>query len=131
MRICIPTANESGLDSNVHEHFGSAPFFAFADTDTGAVEVIGNTGTHREYGQCRPADSVRAARTSAVVCHGMGQRAYATLRGEGVEVWITTARTVRGAIADARTGNVRRLSADTACGGHGEQCEHGSEHRGS
>jgi predicted Fe-Mo cluster-binding NifX family protein len=118
MRICIPIADDGGLDSRLHDHFGSAPFFALADTDSGAVEVVRNTGNHGGHGRCRPIAQVDVDRTDAVVCQGMGKRALASVREEGLEVWITSAHTVRNAIAEAYAGKLERLSAHTACGGH-------------
>ena len=72
MRICIPVADNSGLDSQLYDHFGSAPCFALVDTESGAVEVVQNTGHHRERGRCRPIAHVDVDRTDAVVCRGMG-----------------------------------------------------------
>jgi predicted Fe-Mo cluster-binding NifX family protein len=108
----------------LHDHFGSAPFFALADTDSGAVDVVRNSGHHHGHGHCRPIEHVDVDRTEAVVCHGMGKRAFASLRKGGLEVWVTSARTVRDAIADARAGKIEKLSVDSACGGHGTREAH-------
>ncbi len=118
MRICIPTADDSGLESRLHGHFGSAPFLAFADTESGTVDVMPRAGHHHGHGQCQPVACIDIERTDAVVCRGMGKRALASLRKEGLEVWITSAATVRGAVAEARSGRLEKLSVDTACGGH-------------
>jgi predicted Fe-Mo cluster-binding NifX family protein len=128
MRICIPVADDSGLDSRLYDHFGSAPFFALADTESGAVDVVRNSGHHHGHGQCRPIAHVDVDRTDAVVCQGMGKRAFASLRKGGLEVWITDADTVRDAIAEARAGRLEKLSVDGACGGHGARRGRMGEH---
>jgi predicted Fe-Mo cluster-binding NifX family protein len=124
MKICIPTADDSGTDSRLYDHFGSAPFFAMADTESGQVDVIPNTGQHHGHGHCKPIAHIDVDRTDAVVCQGMGKRAFASLRKGGMEVWITSANTVRDAIAEVRTGKLEKLSVDTACGGHGARRTH-------
>jgi predicted Fe-Mo cluster-binding NifX family protein len=124
MRICIPTAEDRGLDSRLYDHFGSAPYFALADTGSGDVEVIRNTGHHHGHGHCRPIAHIDVDRTDAVVCRGMGKRAFASLRKGGLEVWITSANTVREAIAAARDGTMEKLTVDSACGGRGTMHQH-------
>jgi len=132
MRICIPTEDDRGLDSRLYGHFGSAPFLALADTDSGDVEIKPNSGRHHGQGKCQPAERIDVARTDAVVCQGMGKRAVASLRRAGVAVLITSATTLRDAISQAGGGSLRNLSIDEACGGHGgghgrgRQCNHDS-----
>jgi len=114
----MPIADNRGLDSPLHDHFGSSPYFAYADTESDVVEVAGNAGHHHGHGHCDPAAHVSTARVDAVVCHGMGKRAFASLRGAGLDVYVTAAGTVRDAIAEVRAGGLEALSADEACGGH-------------
>lgn len=125
MRICIPTMDDSGLDSRLYDHFGSAPFMTLADTESGAVDVIRNTGHQHEHGRCTPVSHVDRDRTDAVVCHGMGKRAVASLRKGGLRVYVTAADSVRDAIVEVCAGRLEELSVDTACGGHGERHGHG------
>lgn len=40
MKICIPTLGEKGLDEQVSEHFGSAPYFTIIDLESNGVEII-------------------------------------------------------------------------------------------
>lgn len=121
MKICIPVLNDLGPDSPLFDHFGSAPMFALADTDTGHVFVTPNGGRRHGQGQCSPVDHIDVERTDAVVCQGMGQRALQSLTSRGVRVCITTGKTVREVVAQARRGALRSLTGDEACPGH----EHG------
>jgi predicted Fe-Mo cluster-binding NifX family protein len=132
MKICIPTEDDQGLDSRLYGHFGSAPFFALADTDSGEVEIKPNPGREHSHGKCQPVERIDAKRTDAVVCQGMGKRAVSSLQRAGVEVLITSADTIRDAISQAGQGGLRTLSVEEACGGrggshgHGSQCNHDS-----
>ena len=123
MKICVPTEDSQGLESRVHGHFGSAPFLALADTESEHVEMVENRG--HAHGQCAPVDRVDADRTDAVVCQGMGKRACASFEHAGVDVLITTADTLRGAIAEAREGKLRKITPGEACGGGGGGHRHG------
>jgi predicted Fe-Mo cluster-binding NifX family protein len=105
----------------LYDHFGSATFFALADTESGEVEMIHNAGHRHRHGKCTPIDHIDTDRTDAVVCQGLGKRALASLRKGSLEVLITSAGTVRGAIAEAREGKLRQLTIDQACGGHRER----------
>ena len=127
MRICIPTEDDRGLDSRLCGHFGSAPYFALADTDSGNVEIEANSGRQHDHGKCEPVGHIDADRTDAVVCQGMGKRAVSSLQRAGVEVLITSADTIRGAISQAGQGGLRTLSAEEACGGHGGSHGHGRQ----
>jgi predicted Fe-Mo cluster-binding NifX family protein len=126
MRICIPTEDDQGLDSRLCGHFGSAPFLALADTDSGDVEIKPTPENHHEHGKCEPVKRIDANRTDAVVCRGMGKGAVSSFQQAGVEVLITSADTVRDAISQAGQGELRTLSVDDACGGHGGAHGHGN-----
>lgn len=117
MKICIPVLNDVGPDSPLFDHFGSAPMFALADTDTGLVYVTPNGGRHHAQGKCSPVEHIDVGRTDAVVCQGMGRRALQSLCDQGIEVLLTTAKTVREALAQAREGSLQSLTKDGACGG--------------
>lgn len=124
MRICIPTADERGLDSRLYDHFGSAPYYAVVDTESGDVDMVRNTGHHHGHGHCRPIAHIDTSRAEAVVCQGMGKRAVASLEKGGVEVWVTSADTVRDAVTGVRDGTLKKLSVEAACGGRGGREHH-------
>jgi predicted Fe-Mo cluster-binding NifX family protein len=125
MRICIPTEDKNGPQSRINDHFGSAPYFALADTESGDVHVTPNAGGHHGHGQCEPIKHIDTNQLDAVVCRGLGKHALVTLTKGGVEVWKTYADTVRDAIEDAREGRLEKLTIQKACAGHG----HGGGHQ--
>jgi predicted Fe-Mo cluster-binding NifX family protein len=124
MRICIPTENDQGLDSRLCGHFGSAPYFALADTDSGEVTIEPNSARHHSHGQCAPVDRIDVNRTDAVVCQGMGKRAYSSFQRAGVEILITSGTTVRDVLSEAGERTLQSLSLERACGGHGGSHRH-------
>jgi predicted Fe-Mo cluster-binding NifX family protein len=126
MKLCIPTLDDRGMDGQPSDHFGSAPFFTFVDTDSGAVEIQNNGGAHHVHGACRPLDFLGTRKVDAIVCRGLGQRAFARLRNGGIGVYVTLEKDVRGTVEAFKDGRLRQLSSDEACHGHGHG--HGHEH---
>jgi predicted Fe-Mo cluster-binding NifX family protein len=127
MKICIPTQDERGLDSELFGHFGSAPFFTVVDSESGEVEVRPNDNTHHGHGACQPMRQLGSRSIDAVVCQGMGRRAVASLKESGVRVLVVnegTGHTVRDVVAAAREKRLQPLSERDACWGHGQG--HGS-----
>ena len=94
MKICIPTADDRQGDSSVHDHFGSAPYFAFADTETGDIRIVPNPRCHEERGSCHHVRVLEGRDVQAVVCGGIGKKALAGLQQEGIDVLSISARTV-------------------------------------
>lgn len=107
-------------------HFGSAPYLTIVDTESGELEVVRNRGADRhQHGQCHHLPLIKPRRVDAVVCRGMGRRAFAALDKLGTSVLITGKETVSEITAEARAGHLRQLTLDDACGGH-----HAGEPRG-
>ena len=126
MRICIPTDGNEGLAATVAGHLGRAPFLTLVDVESGEVTVMANAA-HGE-GHCNPTAPLDGHGVTAVLCTGVGRRAVAALEGAGIRVLVTDAQRVDEAVAALRSGTVRVLSVDGACGGHhhgdGGHCNH-------
>lgn len=133
MKICIPTVDDRGLESTVAGHFGSAPFFATVDTDSGRLEVERNPDRHHHHRSCHHGASLEVRGIDAVVCTGMGRRALSDLLDAGIEVLAPGQGTVAEIIEAVRAGKTRRLTLDDACGGgrhgRGNGSGHGLAHR--
>jgi predicted Fe-Mo cluster-binding NifX family protein len=128
MKVCIPVEEYRGLDSLVYGHFGSAPVFALVDTETLAVEPLGNRDHDHQHGACSPLKALDGHQINAIIVGGIGPGAIRGLQQAGIGVF----RCVGGTVAEA----VRRFNADElpaltlaqACGGHseGQSCDHHS-----
>ena len=126
MKICIPTKDNRGLESRAHGHFGSAPFFAMVDADSDRLEVVRNTDLHHGPHSCHHVDGLKAHDVDAVVCSGVGRRAFAALQEAGIDVLAPEHATVADIVSAMRAGEVRRLSTDEVCGGGRHEHRHGA-----
>lgn len=132
MKICIPTRDERGMQSELFDHFGSAPFFTVVESESGQVEVTRNDDTHHGRGACHPLRQLGSHAIDAVVCQGMGRRAIASLKEAGVRVLTLdrdVGRSVQDVVAAAREGRLKPLAEEDACRGHGQGGGHGNRHR--
>jgi predicted Fe-Mo cluster-binding NifX family protein len=100
-------------------HFGSAPAFAFVDSDTGKFAVVPNGNRHHQHGSCRPLEALAGQDVEAVVVGGVGPGALAALNAAGVAVYRAEGGTVREAIDALRGNALRAVTPVTACGHHG------------
>ncbi len=118
MKICLPTETNQGLNAPLYGHFGSAPFFALVDTETGILEVRDNQGQVHAHGACHPAGALEGLGIQAVVCGGMGLRALQKLEKAGIEVYRSEALTVEEALREIREKRSEKLTAEGACAHH-------------
>jgi predicted Fe-Mo cluster-binding NifX family protein len=137
MKICIPSRSDTGLESTIFEHFGTAPYYTIVDTECGEVEVLANPDCHQGQHRCHHTGHLRARHVDVVVSGGMGKRALSGLRDAGIDVMTVEANCVADAVDAVKAGDARQLSEDTACGGrhgsgeghaHGGCHDHGHDH---
>jgi predicted Fe-Mo cluster-binding NifX family protein len=117
MRLCIPTDTDRGLDAAISAHFGSAPYLTLVDGDSGRVQVIVNRQAHHAPGSCDTAQTLPGHDVRAVVCLGLGRRAFASLQHLGIEVFVTDAARAGAAAEAFQEGALRTFTAADACGG--------------
>jgi len=102
VRIVIPVVDESGLDSQISEHFGRTPFFAVIDLDEkGHVikqKTIPNAGEHFGGGG-RRAGFILNLKPNVIIAYGMGPRGLDIYQNEHVAVLRANADTVKDIIA--------------------------------
>jgi predicted Fe-Mo cluster-binding NifX family protein len=123
MKIIVPLDEQAGRQSRVSEHFGSAPFYALANTEAGSIEIIPNTSMHHDHGQCTPADLFSGSGIEAVLCNGIGGRAAARLQMMGIAVYLAEpAVTVEDALALFSSGSLAKICMEHLC--HGHDCHH-------
>ena len=125
MRICFPTANLEGLKSRVYGHFGSAPGFVIADTDTRAVEEISNKDLHHAHGMCQPLKALGGRKVDVVAVGGIGMGALMKLQAQGIRVYHGAEGTVAENIDLFLKKKLPEFDAKHTCAGHaGGGCAH-------
>ncbi len=127
MRICIPTQTDEGEQARVNAHFGSTPFFTIFDTETGKYEVLDNTKEHGHRGGGSPRRKVEEARAGAVICYGLGTRAFSGLSESGVKIYKARGRTVGEVIGQYQKGELAPVTAQDTCV-HGASHHHDHDH---
>jgi len=130
MRLCIPTDDDRGLEGRLSLHFGSAPYFTLVESETGDVRVVANLHSQHEPGACQSADALRGYGVEAVVCRGLGRRAFGRLRNMGLPVYVAEEEETARALEAFRAGRLGRLTSESAChGGRGHDRHHRQHHR--
>ena len=125
MKLCIPTMNDGGMAGMPADHFGSAPFFTFVDTDTGEIETQINGGASHVHGTCRPLSFLGSRTVDAIVCRGLGKRAFSRLEAGGIVVYLTPEPDVEATVEAFKNGRLRHLTSEEACHGHSHDHGHG------
>jgi len=119
MNICIPVESNDGMKSKVYGHFGSAPFFAICDIESGKVEFIDNGNQHHEHGQCNPLGAISGKAVSGILVGGIGARALERLNAGGIKVY----RAPQGPLAEAiemfKKRELPEMLSNDCCQGHG------------
>jgi predicted Fe-Mo cluster-binding NifX family protein len=103
-------------------HFGRAPFFTVVDLEGGEVEVVRNPGCRQKQHQLHHIHQLKGHRVDAVVCSGIGRRAWAALAEAGIEVLDGPGKTVAERVEAVRSGAAHPMTERDSCGGpHGHQ----------
>ncbi|EKD52019.1 MAG: hypothetical protein ACD_62C00130G0003 [uncultured bacterium] len=126
MKICVPTKNNNGLQSEVSDHFGSAPFFMIVDTDTAKCEAIINNNQHHSHGMCQPLQTIGGHDFDSIVVRGIGQGALSKLTSAGKRVLVSSAGTIQSLVDEVKAGQCHDIDPAHSCGHHGHGCgDHG------
>lgn len=124
MWLCVPTTDDGGLSAPLSDHFGRAPFFTLVERATGRTETVTNPSARHEHGACRPLDALAERTPDALLCRGIGRRAFERLAALGVEVFLVDAADVDGALRAFEEGRAAAVTPASACrGGHYDAAE--------
>jgi len=126
MKVCIPVEEYRGLDSPVYGHFGSAPVFVLVNTETLAIEPLGNHDHEHQHGACSPLKALGGQQVNAVIVVGIGPGAIQGLQQAGIDVFQFRGGTVAEAVRQFRANALPAMTIECACGGHGsgQSCGH-------
>jgi predicted Fe-Mo cluster-binding NifX family protein len=129
MNICIPVNEDSGLQSTVCAHFGSAPLFMIVDSDQGSCRPITNRNQHHGHGMCMPLQSLQSEKIDAMVVGGIGMGALNKLNAAGIQVYLSEKATVSETVDALKAGTLRQMQPGMACAHHGQgHGRHGPGH---
>jgi len=125
VKICFPTENLKGLDSQVFGHFGSAPGFVIVDTESKGIEEISNGDLHHAHGMCQPLKALGGRKVDAIAVGGIGAGALMKLNAQGIQVYRAAQGTIRDNLSFVAKGILPEFDSRFTCSGHGDGgCAH-------
>jgi predicted Fe-Mo cluster-binding NifX family protein len=127
MNVCIPSRDDRGLESELHDHFGSTPWFTIVNTETGEVTPLANPSCGHAPGSCHHVGILRARSVDAVVSSGMGRRAWSAFHDAGIQVFSASHRRVGDILEQVRAGTAMPFSLEGTCD-HGSSASQGRGH---
>ena len=119
MNICVPVENNDGPKSAVYGHFGSAPFFAICEAESGKVEFMDNGNLHHEHGHCNPLGAIAGKNVAAILVGGIGARALERLNSGGIKAYRAPQGPLSQALELFRSGKLPEILPSDCCQGHG------------
>ncbi len=119
MKIIVPLDEQAGQNSRMSEHFGSAPFFAVADSENSSFEIIPNTSMHHDHGQCTPAHFFSELGINVLLCNGIGAGAANKLQMMGIDIYMAAmSPTLETALTRFSQGALAKVTEEKTCHGH-------------
>ncbi len=122
VRIVVPVSDEKGIDAQLSQHFGRAPFYAIIDLDEEGHVIgqgtIANTSEHFG-GVGLPPERIMQLRPKALVTYGLGSKALRIFQDAGIAVLRTEANTVREVVNAYNNDELQELT---------QGCHHAHHH---
>ena len=122
VRIVVPVSEEKGIDSQLSQHFGRAPFYAIIDLDENGKIIgqgtIANTSEHFG-GVGLPPDRILQLKPKALVTYGLGSKALKIFQDASVAVLRTEANTVKEVVNAYLSNELQELT---------QGCHHAHNH---
>ena len=124
MKVCFPVQKDEGFESQVYNHFGSAPVFIVVETEGKDVQRVDNSDQHHVHGACNPVMALGGQKVDALVVGGIGGGALMKLNAMGVKVYGAGSRTVKENLELLRENKLQELTMDHSCRAHEGGCGH-------
>jgi predicted Fe-Mo cluster-binding NifX family protein len=113
MRIVVPVSDDRGIDAQLSQHFGRAPFYAIIDLDEEGNVIgqgtIANTSEHFG-GVGLPPDRILQLKPKALITYGLGPKALRIFQDAGVAVLRTEANIVRDVVTAYNNNELQELT---------------------
>jgi len=124
MKVCFPVQKDDGVESQVYNHFGSAPVFIVVETEAKGIQRVDNRDLHHVHGACNPVMALGGQKVDALVVGGIGGGALTKLNAMGVKVYEAGSRTVKENLELLKENKLQELSMDHSCRAHEGGCGH-------
>jgi len=113
-RIVIPTEDKSGLEANLAQHFGRAPYYTVVDLDENhkvvSVKTEVNKGEH-VGGSGHPHEHLLALEPNIFIVQGMGPGCLMSLQDAGITVLKAAGTTVKEIAELFKEGKLSALTS--------------------
>ena len=126
MKICFPVIDNLGLDSQVFDHFGSAPEYVIVDLASSEMHSVSNSDKVHQHGACNPVAGLGGHHVDAVVVGGIGGGALYKLNSAGIRAFKANGGSISENIDMLKLGTLQEYLPGHTCGGHGH--DHGCSH---
>lgn len=126
MKICFPVIDNLGLDSQVFDHFGSAPEYVIVDLASSEMHSVSNSDKVHQHGACNPVAGLGGHHIDAVVVGGIGGGALYKLNSAGIRAFKANGGSISENIDMLKLGTLQEYLPGHTCGGHGH--DHGCSH---
>jgi ArsR family transcriptional regulator len=124
MKVCFPVQKDEGVESQVYNHFGSAPVFIVVGMEEKDVQRVDNSDLHHVHGACNPVMALGGQKVDALVVGGIGGGALMKLNAMGIKVYEAGSRTVKENLDLLKENKLQELSMDHSCRAHEGGCGH-------
>ncbi len=131
MKVCVPVAENKGMESIPYGHFGSAPEFVICDLESGEVKSINNGDLGHEHGKCQPLKALEGNHVDVIIVGGIGAGAIMKLNQMGTKVYRGANDTIEANLTFLKEGKLAELTINDACAhhhGNGGGCGHDHGH---
>ncbi|RCW57435.1 MULTISPECIES: NifB/NifX family molybdenum-iron cluster-binding protein [Halanaerobium] len=113
MRLVIPAVAEGTMETEVHDNFGRATYFAFINTDTDQIEFVKNTAAQKNSGAGVGAAQLCADQGADIVAaYHFGPKAYQALSAAGIKVLdLNEQKLIKEVYSDYQAGKLAEAEA--------------------
>ncbi len=110
MLIAVPVMGNDGMEVEVSEHFGHAPFFAFVEIENGKISSVefNENPFESNHSQGSVPNFLIQRGVDVLIAGSMGQRAYEIFIQNGIDVYPYAEGTLKMAIESYLSGDLNR-----------------------
>lgn len=87
MNVCFPVTADAGMESAIHGHFASAPFFLIIDTQTRQGSAVANCDSANPFAGCNPFSALRGRHLDGIVVGSIGDDAVRAMNICGFRIY--------------------------------------------